>query len=273
MNTRKFYLGSDWLYLKIYCGVKTADIILQETITPLVSQLKKENLIKKWFFIRYNDPKPHIRLRFQLSDIKDYGKILEISNSFLKVFIDSGEIANIVIDSYFRELERYGIGTIETAEELFYKSSELVMGFLNYDDEDKIIVSMFYIEQMFSELKLPITEKHDWVRESNNSFKREFNADKRLNSQLNRKFIEFEPKYQAFYESVDFEEIRNLIIANILASKPTFKNLKEYNSNFLVSFFSDIFHMHINRTFISSQRLFEMIVYDYLLRHNKILSE
>ena len=273
MSTRILSPGSEWLYLKIYCGVKTADIILQETITHLVSQLKKKNLIKKWFFIRYDDPKPHIRLRFQLSDIKDYEKILEISNLFLKVFIDSGEISNIVIDSYFRESERYGIDTIETAEELFYKSSELVMGFLNYEDEEKIIVSMFYIEQIFSELKLQNTEKQDWINKSNISFKKEFNADKRLNSQLNRKFIEFEPKYRAFFESVEFDETRNLIIVNLSESKSTFKKLREYDSNFLVSFFSDIFHMHINRTFISSQRLFEMIIYDYLFRHIKVLSK
>lgn len=233
MSTRIFSPGSEWLYLKIYCGVKTGDIILQETITHLVSQLKKENLIKKWFFIRYNDPKPHIRLRFQLSDITNYGKILEISNSDLKVFVDSGEITNILIDSYIRELERYGIDTIETAEEFFYKSSELVMDFLNYEDEEKNIVSMFYIEQIFSELKLPITEKYDWVSESNNSFKKEFNADKRLNNQLNKKFMNFEPKYHAFFESA---ETRNLIIENISESKLALKKIREYNSNFLVFF-------------------------------------
>lgn len=132
---------------------------------------------------------------------------------------------------------------------------------------------MLYIEQMFSELKLPITEKHDWVSESNNSFKKEFNADKRLNNQLNKKFMEFDPKYHAFFESAEFEETRNLIIENISETKSALKKITEYNSNFLVSLFIDIFHMHINRTFISSQRLFEMIIYDYLLRHNKILSK
>lgn len=271
MSTRIFSPGSEWLYLKIYCGVKTADIILQETITHLVSHLKKENLIKKWFFMRYNDPKPHIRLRFQLSDIKDYGKILEFLNSDFKIFIDSGEIANIVIDSYFRELERYGIDTIEIAEELFYKSSELAMGFLNYEDEEKIIVSMFYIEQILSEFELHIIEKQEWISKSNISFKKEFNADKKLNNQLNRKFMEFEPKYKAFLELVEFGETRNLIIANVSESKAALRKLREYDSNFSASFFSDIFHMHINRTFNSSQRLFEMIVYYYLLWHIKKL--
>lgn len=47
--------------------------------------VKERKLIKKWFFIRYSDPNPHIRLRFQLSDIQDDAKILEISDSDLKV--------------------------------------------------------------------------------------------------------------------------------------------------------------------------------------------
>lgn len=273
MNTRKFYLDTDWQYLKIYCGIKTADIILKESITPLVSQLKEENLIKKWFFIRYNDPKPHIRLRFQLSDVSNYNEISAMQNFAFIPYINSGEIANIAIDSYVRELERYGENTMGFAEELFCKSSELTLKFLDFDDEERLIVSMYYFENLLSELKLSAAQKMDWIHQSSNAFKKEFNADKRLNSQLNKKFIEFESKYNAFFESAEFEEIRNLIIASILESKSALKKLREYDSNFLVSFFCDIFHMHINRTFISSQRLFEMVLYDYLFRKIKALSK
>ncbi|WP_409514659.1 lantibiotic dehydratase C-terminal domain-containing protein [Chryseobacterium sp.] len=37
----------------------------------------------------------------------------------------------------------------------------------------------------------------------------------------------------------------------------------------LSKFFQSIFHMHINRMFISDQRLFEMVIYDYLFRYYK----
>lgn len=39
----------------------------------------------------------------------------------------------------------------------------------------------------------------------------------------------------------------------------------------LKNFFQSIFHMNINRLFISNQRLFEMVIYDYLLRYYKSL--
>jgi len=54
MIQRKFLLGDAWLYYKIYCGARTADMLLTDMIAPLVAELKKQELIEKWFFIRYN---------------------------------------------------------------------------------------------------------------------------------------------------------------------------------------------------------------------------
>lgn len=272
MKIRKFSPGSEWLYLKIYCGVKTSDIILQEAITPLIADLKKQNLIKKWFFIRYNDPKPHLRFRVQLFETGNYNKVLDLINLKLKEFVDSGEISNIVIDTYSRELERYGKDTIEFAEDLFFKSSELVLNFLDYDDEEKIIVSLFYIEQILSEFKISGTEKLKLFTNSNDAFKKEFNADKNLNNLLKKKFLAFKPKYEEFINSGEFVEIRNLIIENTSEFSLIPEKIIEYDFSFLDSFFASIFHMHINRIFISNQRLFEMVVYDYLVRNNKMKS-
>ena len=270
MKTRKFSLGSEWIYLKIYCGVKTSDIILQESITSLIADLKKQNLIEKWFFIRYNDPKPHLRFRVQLFDKVNYHIVLDLINSKLKEFIDSGEISNIVIDTYSRELERYGIDTIGFAEELFFKSSELVLNFLDYDDEEKIMVSLFYIELILSEFKISEAGKLKLFTNSNDAFKKEFNSDKNLNNQLKKKFLEFKPKYEEFINSDEFTEIRSLILENASMIRLISEKIIEYDFHFLDSFFASIFHMHINRMFISNQRLFEMVVYDYLVRYNKM---
>lgn len=270
MKTRKFSHGSEWMYLKIYCGVKTSDTILQEAITPLVAKLKKQNLIQKWFFIRYNDPKPHLRLRLQLVDIENYTTVLNQINSKLKESTDSGEISNIIMDAYTRELERYGKDTIEFAEELFFKNSELVLNFLDYEDEDKIIVSLFYIEQTLSGLKLSNEERLEMIADSNRAFKKEFNADKNLNNQLKKKFLEFKPKYEEFISLYEFAGIRNLILDNTSEIKLFSEKIIKYDMLFFNSFVTSIFHMHINRLFISNQRLFEMVIYDYLFRSNKM---
>lgn len=265
---RKFTPGSEWLYLKIYTGIKTSDIILEEAIKPVVLYFCEKNLIKNLFFIRYYDPKPHLRVRFEISDLAGYNEIMQSVNEILKKFIDSSEISSIIIDSYVREIERYGKITMEYAEELFCKSSNLVLHFLEYNDEEKIIVSMFYIEEILSAINFSSTEKFELIDISNKAFKNEFNAEKKLNSQLDKKYRNFKPKYVDFVNSDQFYEIRNLIRNNV--SENIKVNISHFNTiKLALDFFQSIFHMHINRTFISAQRLFEMIIYDYLCRYYK----
>lgn len=255
--------------------MKTADLILEEALQPLIEYLKENNSISKWFFIRYNDPKPHLRIRFLLNDNDEYDKILNEMNESLRGYIESGEISNILIDTYNREIERYGEKTIEEAETLFYTSSELALQCLDYSDEEKIMISLFYIDQVLTTLNFSVEQKLNWIRDFNTGFKQEFNADKKLNSQLDKKYREFKSKYLDFTQSADFFEERNVIITHIEENKVILHNIILDNEDqslkmSMQSFFSSIFHMNINRLFISNQRLFEMVIYDYLLRYYKM---
>ncbi|WP_353149500.1 thiopeptide-type bacteriocin biosynthesis protein [Chryseobacterium sp.] len=277
MAQRIFIPGSEWLYLKIYTGVKTADLILEEAIKPLIDYFQENNYISKWFFIRYNDPNPHIRLRLMLKDIKNYSEILNKINHSLHEFVESGEISNIIIDTYKREIERYGQNTTENAETLFHKNSEFTLQCLHYDDEEKIIISLFYMDQSLNKANLTTKEKLEWTKGVGNAFKQEFNADKKLNSQLDKKYRGFRPKYLEFLTSEVFCEVRNTIIFNIEESTLELNNVFRYHDNgsldlSLQNFFHSIFHMNINRLFVSNQRLFEMIIYDYLLRYYKSIA-
>lgn len=274
MMKRKFAPGSEWLYLKIYTGIKTADLILEESIEPLVKYFQEENYISKWFFIRYNDPKAHLRVRLLLTDPNNYTEVLKSISTSLQNFLESGEISNIVIDTYNREIERYGENTMEDAEIFFYKNSEFTLQCLPYDDEEKIIVSLFLIDQMLRKLNLSVQEKLEWMKDFNDAFKREFNADKKLNSQLDKKYREFKPKYLDFLSSDEFSGERSAFLSHIEENNAALQNVLCHNENqslriSLRNFFQSIFHMNINRLFVSNQRVFEMIIYDYLVRYYK----
>lgn len=273
---RKFTVGSDWIYFKVYTGIKTADIILEEAVLPLMEYFKSTHCISKWFFIRYNDPKPHLRIRIKIT-IQNYNEIFNKINTVFQEYIDSGEVSNIVMDTYNREIERYGENTIEDIETLFCKNSEFTLECLHYNDEEKIMISLFYIDEILIKLDLSIQERLDWIRSFNNAFKQEFNGDKKLNSQLDKKFREFKPKYLRFIMSEDFEDERDFIIANIREGMAELEKVIFYYKNQtlgmpLQNLFQSIFHMNINRLFVSNQRVFEMLIYDYLLRYYKMKS-
>lgn len=274
---RTFIPGSEWLYLKIYTGVKTADLILEDAIQPLVEYFQEHNYISKWFFVRYNDPKPHLRLRFKLQNTEYYNQTFDKIAATFEQYIDSGEISTIQVDTYNREIERYGEYTIEDAETLFCRNSKFTLQCLHYDDEEKILVSLFYIDEILTHLNLSVREKLEWIKDFNNAFKQEFHADKKLNSQLDKKYREFKLKFLEFLHSAEFSEERDVIVNNIEVSNTIFENIIYQFENqslemSLQNFFQSIFHMNINRLFISNQRLFEMVIYDYLFRHYKTIA-
>ncbi len=62
-----------------------------------------------------------------------------------------------------------------------------------------------------------------------------------------------------------------MIISNITETDDALKGVTQNNYSLLSEFFQSILHMHINRMFVSNQRLFEMITYDYLFRHYKTI--
>lgn len=274
---KRFVPGDHWLYLKIYTGIKTADIILEEVINPLTISLLEDKSISYWFFIRYHDPQPHLRIRFYINNSQNYHNTLNRLTLALEKHIDSEEISNIVNDTYVRELERYGEAIISYAETLFFHSSLLSLNFLWTGDEEKIMVILFYIDQLLSQIDLSINKKLQWIKDYNASFKEEFNANKSLNQQLDKKYRAFYPKFQDFLQSSETKEFRDLILENLSLSIHTLKNIcNSYDENTntnpksLKFFFQSIFHMAINRMFISEQRLFEMLIYDYLYRYYKI---
>lgn len=118
-------LGSDWLYFKLYAGRSRHDDILL-ALQSILSDV--QNDINNWFFIRYKDPLPHLRLRLQGEpDCLLQGVLPKISAK-LRVLLEEGLLHTFTVDTYDREIERYGgIEAISIAETFFRIDSQLVL--------------------------------------------------------------------------------------------------------------------------------------------------
>ena len=280
---RKFIIGDEWLYYKIYCGPKTADEILTNIINPLQKELKENQIIDKWFFIRYSDPKPHIRLRFHYNKPESVSVIINAINQQIEPLVKKDIINKVQIDTYNRELERYGTNTMELTESLFAFDSEMIVDFLDLieGDEGEVIRWLFGIRAVDSllscfsyneEKKLKIMEG---LKEG---FGREFGMNKMLKLQLDKKFRNerklINDFFQNKYGDEDISELINLlkvksrnivpIVNNILELKKENK-LKRPLNDFMGSYI----HMLLNRLFKTQQRVHEMVIYDFLYRYYK----
>lgn len=121
---RTIYPGEECLYVKLYGALIGQDEFISEQLLGFMNELQQQDLIEKWFYIRYLDPDPHVRLRmfgnsYTLSEV-----VYPLINSFIKDSIQKGHLKHYIIEPYERELERYGgKRLIEKVEEVFWKDS------------------------------------------------------------------------------------------------------------------------------------------------------
>lgn len=136
-DARVYLPFDDWLYLKLYVDKYRQEEFLSGELDSLISFLYTNNFIKKSFFIRYYDDKDHIRVRFLINPEKKM-EFYECIKEFIKKVYSVKIVNNVSVDTYIREIERYGgIDLIDKAESLFSKDSEVVINLLKYQKIQK----------------------------------------------------------------------------------------------------------------------------------------
>lgn len=126
-NLRVLFPGDDWLYLKLYGSYKRIDEFIGYEIKPFCEELISNNDIDNYFFIRYADPDKHIRLRLRNKNKNSPISFMMKLSKWLHHLKDEGLLTRACIDTYSREVERYGGPELmELAEDVFYKDSVFV---------------------------------------------------------------------------------------------------------------------------------------------------
>ncbi|MCG5103142.1 lantibiotic dehydratase [Oceanobacillus alkalisoli] len=124
---RIFLPFSNWIYLKIYCAENRVEEFLGEHLYYFI---KNNNWYNHFFFMRYRDPKFHIRLRFNIPNISE--EAIATLRDWLNSMLEIGIINKCTVDTYDPEIERYGSpGLMNVAEQLFYSDSLLSLDILN----------------------------------------------------------------------------------------------------------------------------------------------
>lgn len=267
-NVKKtFVVGDEWLYYKIYCGVKTADIVLLEVLKPLTTELLQEKIIDKWFFIRYRDPNSHLRFRIKLLDITNLGEVLIKIKKLLQPFLDNNQVWDIQLGTYQREVKRYGINTIEEAESFFYDDSKMIVTIIetSKDDETRFLTLFYWIEAIIKSFNFEDKKKLSFLEKMQEQFKEEFRVDKTVRKELSNKYRTLETKLlnEKTFNFSDKYNLKDTMERFLMLNK---ESKLQITLDYLLASF---IHMSINRCFRSKQRLFEMMIYDFLYRKNK----
>ncbi|MEG0518707.1 MAG: thiopeptide-type bacteriocin biosynthesis protein [Bacteroidales bacterium] len=280
---RQYIPGENWLYFKVYCGPKFSDRILACDILPFSVKLINENVIDKWFFIRYFDTDYHLRLRFHIINSNNLMYVISEFNKLIKEYIKVKFIWNISIETYNRELERYGENAMEAAESVFFYDSQFISQlypfFKGIDGEElRWLIALRSINDILDLFYYTINDKYNLMLQMKNAFEHEFNVGHDLEIHIQRKYRLSKDKIDFFLTSIS---INIQLIDNIFFEKN--RNLKK-EVDYLISlqkklglsvtlndYLWSIIHMMNNRVFRTQQRIHELIIYSFLLFFYKSL--
>ncbi len=277
---RSFPPGSEWLYVKLYTGTSTADGLLRDIVGPTVRDALASGAADSWFFIRYGDPEWHLRVRLHGDPAALHGRVLPALHESLAAFLADGRLWKVQLDTYDREVERYGGPEgIELAERLFRADSDAVLEIIEMIEGDEGAdirwrLALLGCDLLFSGLGLTPEERRTALGHLRTSFLREFSGGKPLRVQLDQKLRAERRSLAALLEggsgeheilapALDELERRSQAIAPIVeemrqreAAGRLTVPVREMSTSFA--------HMFVNRIIRSSARAHELVLYDFL---------
>jgi len=273
---RSFIPGSRWVYFKLYTGQKTADDLLIRGFLPILRKMQKEHYLEKWFFIRFSDPDFHLRIRLLTNDSQCIGEIIRLFYQQLEKWNDRHLLWKVELDTYNRELERYGNRLIEEAESIFCADSECILSIIkdiNLNENYRWMIALKLINELLSDFGLSIEEKQKLMEEAGKAYKTEFGFNEFNSKQFNTKFRENKKTVESVlnnaFNEKGFISLFQPIKKRTKQLMPIVEQIKrKANKDISVDeLLKSYLHMMLNRLFRSNNRLHELILYDFMSRY------
>ncbi|HWV72257.1 MAG TPA: thiopeptide-type bacteriocin biosynthesis protein, partial [Pseudosphingobacterium sp.] len=259
ITTRIIPPGGEWLYFEIYSHPQRADEILLMAIFPFLDRYHYQ--VEEWFFVRYNYPADHIRLRIRLSQLENMQSITSKLSWELDYYIQNEIISEFCIKTYKRELERYAMVNMNAIEAHFCIDSQFVISLIGSE------ITPYQKYELILSTILKIREagifEYDKFDELLSRLAKALSVEHRLSVFA---FKEINTKYKEF-NSMAFPDLTLLQNRRLTKFRNSFiKTLKMHPTTQGIQLFADLMHMHVNRFFPTDQRTHEMLVYQYAIK-------
>lgn len=185
---RSFFPGDAWTYFKLYAATQQHDEIIAGPLHAIVQVLQTEGMIDRWFFIRYGDPEPHLRLRFHARQEKNIQPMLAAILQWSRQQVEIGYIQRYMIDTYEREVERYGGPmTIDLLEQVFTIDSAITSTIIssmstNRLSLDAIAIAVFTLDHFFASWGCDFHQRLLWTQNNSDKYasSKEFRLQRKL---------------------------------------------------------------------------------------------
>ena len=264
-HARAYSPGSEWLYLKLYCGPASVDRLLVEG-EPFLRRTEAEGLWDQWHFVRYSDPQHHLRLRFHGQPARLLADLLPRVHRHLEAPLAQGLLWKWQVDTYEPEVERYGgpLG-MGLAEAWFCEDSQAVLQQLvgAVTMEARWKSGLAAVDAIWASLGLTLAERCALAQASRESFRKEFGDTGEGAVQMGVKFRglrkELEQGIQLVPESAAAPDLPGLSRIREALDRGLLQETRAGLAGSLA-------HMHLNRLLRSNHRENEWVLMEFLSR-------
>lgn len=281
-SRRSFAPGSEWLYAKLYAGAATSEKVLLEDLAPLAREAVADGAADRWFFVRYADPRPHLRFRLHGDPRRLREEVLPSLQQAVAPLLASGRVWRMQLDTYDREIERYGGAEgMDVSEAIFAKDSETaveILGMLEEGEaghEERWRLALLGADALLDDFGFSLGEKSRIVGTARKSLAEEQREGPLLKRSLGERFRKESSGLERLVERV---EPGGPLAPGIQAISARSRSLERSCASLrqmeregrlqrpLADLAASFVHMYLNRLFRSAQRRQELVVYDFLVR-------
>jgi thiopeptide-type bacteriocin biosynthesis protein len=278
---RTFAPGSEWLYVKLYAGPASADAVLTDLIQPTVARARRAKTLSGWFFVRDADPHWHVGLALR-GDAKRLASLLPRLNDAAAPFLADGRLWRITLDTYEREVERYGGESgVELAESLFEADSDAALAILarlesasNADERWRL--SLRGCHELLVDFGFELAARTDVIQRARATLGAALGVDTALERQLGVRFREQRASLAALL--VAEAESEHPLSPGLVVLKERSPRVRAIVDELrareraqsltipLGELVPGLLRMHCNRLLRSELRAQELVIYEFLQR-------
>jgi thiopeptide-type bacteriocin biosynthesis protein len=277
--TGSHFLGSEWIYAKLYAGSSSIERLLHEVVSPFVGA---ESCVDRWFFIRYGDPEWHLRVRLHGRPDILAQDVLPRFSAALRDRFGTQWLWRATFDVYEPEIDRYGgAAGMNLAERFFHADSDLVLDLLDVaggslHSEDRWRLALRSVALLLEDFSLSLPERRTLMDMGYTGVVDELGVQISARRPLARKYRQLRPVIDQIIlgnsgaSDLDEEEERcfrrrgerNRVLVSEFRRLQAEGSLSRDSQGYLLS----LVHMALNRIFRWAHLPQEIVVYDLLAK-------
>src|SRR5262249_54224471 len=171
-----------------------ADQVLRDVVLPAIEHALSAGIVDGWYFIRYADPGFHVRLRLHGVPELLISEVAAYIRSQASALVDDRRLSALKLDTYHREIGRYGGAEgILAAEQLFHSDSRAVLSILRELSDAELAetrwqLAFIGIEMLLSDLGLTTEHKRQALKVARDDIAARLKADASLEAQIVRRY-------------------------------------------------------------------------------------